>query len=320
MVYWISYLQNRDIVNLIGVATASVVAGVVSYLLIETPTRRRRGTTVRIVGVCAVILLIAAQWIQVSGGLTGRLVGLDRYYPQSTNPDNQALRAATWDYLRSNPWPRSSSSKIWVILGDSHGKDMYNALHLNRTSLEGVEVQYAGTNFTPSSRKKCFARRPQGVSDQKNRLALDKSSLIIISDSFTKKSHLECLESFLRSSPELLNKIVIFSSQGFDFPPRYIRQKAKGNIEELRDTSLIMQRFFAAPQNRKLTTADYVLLSGSTEPREEAAELLFLSSRNKSLLNLNRDLQTLARKYGARYVEKFDYLGDVRAKTCPAFN
>ncbi|WP_414899094.1 acyltransferase family protein [Rhodovulum sp. YEN HP10] len=158
----------------IGLAMALARA---SYLWVETPFRDRRRTRLRplvasLSGSTFLVLAFVGALL-ATDGLKARLPGLIALYGKNEF-DNEALRDRSWTVLdalaaasgeagseASSPSP-FEARRLWfaqgtpgprvLILGDSHAKDLFNALALNPDLFAGIGLARFGMH----------ARLPQG--------------------------------------------------------------------------------------------------------------------------------------------------------------
>lgn len=133
----------------------STVSAVAMYFFIEKPFRQRAVDSKPlsasafglVCALCALVLCLPAAHMWAEHGWEWRF---DKSLIQAVGRADE-MRVASWKYIRKHnsiaarPFTTASSNKILVI-GDSHSKDVFNAVYLNRELIPGVEVRQLTLN------------------------------------------------------------------------------------------------------------------------------------------------------------------------------
>ncbi|EAQ13044.1 peptidoglycan/LPS O-acetylase OafA/YrhL [Maritimibacter alkaliphilus HTCC2654] len=156
----ISALGDPGPVDMVVWLILTFALSAAGYYLVERPFRFRLSAP-RMGGGLAVMFVVILGFfgiVQTGVGLGQRTAKLDALYGDN-EPDNEKLASQTWTYIediveasgagsmldnippRDAPdaqiFPDDARLKVLVV-GDSHGKDMFNALHQNREASDGL--------------------------------------------------------------------------------------------------------------------------------------------------------------------------------------
>ncbi len=171
------YYIFRDLVLVekLGIVVASLLVGWGMYRLIETPFRKVGGYHVpkrkvfASYAVAAATLAAPSAMISANSGLEWRIPEEIRYVVSNVNKK----RLETWKFVEGEgapgkaPYSDDERHKVMVV-GDSHGKDFFNALHLSGYLGSDIEVRfvemkpgclYELTSYNPPSRHNAEQRR-----------------------------------------------------------------------------------------------------------------------------------------------------------------
>jgi len=131
---------------------ASFVLSYLSYHLIEQPMRSQRRlsnkTFYSIIIPTVLFVLTSTGYIINSDGFPERFSHLQAYFGSAVI-DNKILRDKSYEIMNSKEYQvyvkenaENSDSHHILILGDSHGKDLLNALYQNKQKLSGYTLEY----------------------------------------------------------------------------------------------------------------------------------------------------------------------------------
>lgn len=124
-----------------GIVVAAIGLAILMYRYVETPIRRRRAPKVRAFSTYAVIaslLAFPAGYIYANDGLEWRIPVEIR--SAISRMDEKIENTKRYMSDASRPYEDINSTKV-LVLGDSHSRDFYNALHLSDYFGDGVEIR-----------------------------------------------------------------------------------------------------------------------------------------------------------------------------------
>ena len=165
--------------------TLTMILSVLSYFLVEKPLRRHD-----IISKKLFFVLVLSSFISLS--IWNSSVLLTNGYPQriskffnSIELDNKKLRKDSWSLLRDrlieNEGFDDARRKI-LIVGNSHAKDIFNALHQNKTHFQNTDfMRYGDTaNFQLS----CFDESVTEYSEvlnnfYKSKMFIDTTTIVV---------------------------------------------------------------------------------------------------------------------------------------------
>jgi peptidoglycan/LPS O-acetylase OafA/YrhL len=274
-----------------GMAALSFPLGWLSWRFIERPFRRRgpgaiwpgrRFLIASAIGLACFVALGAAVHLK----------------PQAISPlvitdtliDKAKARSASWRALLTNPdlaeelsrFPdRAEGGAINVLVtGDSHSKDMLNALELHKNLFPGFAFRQAGINGNCYEKVGPMGRAPVDVSacvhDFLEEFA-DKTrdaDWILLSVRWTARRY------FIEHMAEM---IATFKAAGY-------KVAVSGGTPEFHDSAKFMRR---------------VLADGPLSKPEIDAR--FTASRDQGVVDLNARIRNIAEGAGAVYLDKFAF-------------
>ena len=119
---------------------------ILSYLFVERPFRNRKlGFNIVITFLCTMFIAIIIFNIIIikENGLKFRFAHLKKIN-QNYNPDNIFLTRPRMNNSQINLNDFNVRDFNIVIIGDSHGEDLFNSLNLNRTFFKDIKFYYIG--------------------------------------------------------------------------------------------------------------------------------------------------------------------------------
>ncbi|MEP4891153.1 MAG: acyltransferase family protein [Aliiglaciecola sp.] len=166
-------IDSPTILDMILWVTLTFICAWLGYKLIERPFRFKIKKSVFFVALFSSLIVIILFSFQVNlrDGIPSRFSNISSHYGDN-EIDNEVLRKSSFSVLDSfsseeismwnaakpsqqeieNNWFSSKEGEKVLIVGNSHSKDMFNALYLNRNLFEGIEfARYAiGADLEPS--------------------------------------------------------------------------------------------------------------------------------------------------------------------------
>ena len=291
----------------LGCLLVAVIASVISYFLLERPFRNRQRTSVSalltFIGLCLAILIGFSLWSIANDGLRQRFPELMAIYGKNEF-DNRALTReanSLWkqlalrdgytdergiigigpsDHESQHLWfSDSEETRKVLLLGNSHSRDLFNALYQNRELFPGSE----------------FARF-----ELRNRLFDEEVELLLASPNYG-RAELVVVSFRLRNYtfeklPQLVDallqdgkKVVLVSSfHGF----------------ETIDGLPVFDWYVRQPETRSAFSAD------------ELNRLYYQHRVEDNAGLLNRKLSRLAKRKGVTLVDKSDIVCQVKQEQC----
>ena len=235
-------------------------------------------------GIPIILLVLAfASKVPAYEGFPDRFTALQTYYGPA-EMDNKILQAEVKQYRFSKPYQnyikkiyaKDRSDKPHVlIVGDSHGRDLFNAFWLNRGLYEGehtfeVYIHHGEADETPE------------FLDSDN---LKKADIVILSFRYTHKKELRNNHlSALISELKLRDKTILVCGTNMEFP----RQANK----ELFDTVI----------------SEYAQKEEFIKPH--TINKYFFNRRNKSIEKINSNIQQICLSHQVPYLDKVSLICD----------
>lgn len=163
---------------------ATIVLSITGYYLVERPFRFRLTTRPFLFVIVSTVVIVVffsamTRYLHIVG--ISRLVHLDTIYSKNTY-DNEILKQLSWTVLDSlnssekiehwnahrpsehelkNDWYLHNESRKVLVLGDSHSKDLFNALHSNADLFRGIEfARFALSSVFPQEQYDALLRSP----------------------------------------------------------------------------------------------------------------------------------------------------------------
>lgn len=302
------------------VIVLAVLLSILTYLGIEKPIRFYNSfSSLRLLTATSTLIVAIvgfATMINLSEGYKLRLNELYALYG-SNEPSNRLLQVSTWQpQLTKNKFSRQAKFKV-LIHGDSHAKDLFNALDSNKYLLQEYDFLRSKYTFTNSKTNKCFATDPKRFNKLLNSDAYRQANFILISDYFSAEWHLQCLQAYLSNVDVVDKPHILFSSQNF-YLPRMLDESVIDRVEKLRHKNHWINLYYARNSLRKLTESDWVILSSGKFSRADGEALKYQAISNESRMMNNR-LATLATQYHTEYVDKYQYLCSENRRICAIF-
>lgn len=165
------HFGNPDAIEISALLFFTIFISVLGYYVVERPFRFRTSPRILFCSMLGALCLVGyfSATVHLSGGMPSRFMAEGSPYV-GHDFDNEKLRDESWsilDGLSSDPplgsqgareasrheredlWFSGSDNLRLLVVGNSHSKDVFNALYINRSTAEGFEVaRYAlGSNL-----------------------------------------------------------------------------------------------------------------------------------------------------------------------------
>ena len=276
----ISGLVSGSIIGKLILIPVIIFLSILSYLFIERPFRNKKLSFNRILmllGIMFIIIIIFNIKIIKENGFESRFESLKKIN-QNYNPDNIYLGKTRMISSQQNLNDFDIKDFNIVIIGDSHGGDLYNALNLNRNLFYDMKFYFIG-NFLSD-------KLDDDISN--NEKFLKQANAIIISyrwDDFK----FNLLEESIRKIRDLNQKIFITS--------RTNEYKVPSKLYTLLDYEILFN---------KDKNIDYFGLKN----------LYFKNRIISSNSNINQKLKKFSSENNLSYLNKENYMCDLPNKEC----
>ena len=276
----ISGLVSGSIIGKLILIPVIIFLSILSYLFIERPFRNKKLSFNRILmllGIMFIIIIIFNIKIIKENGFESRFESLKKIN-QNYNPDNIYLGKTRMISSQQNLNDFDIKDFNIVIIGDSHGGDLFNALNLNRNLFYDMKFYFIG-NFLSD-------KLDDDISN--NEKFLKQANAIIISyrwDDFK----FNLLEESIRKIRDLNQKIFITS--------RTNEYKVPSKLYTLLDYEILFN---------KDKNIDYFGLKN----------LYFKNRIISSNSNINQKLKKFSSENNLSYLNKENYMCDLPNKEC----
>mgnify|MGYP001310451453 CR=1 FL=1 len=251
---------------------------ILSYLFIERPFRNRKlniKKTLIYVGILSITLLILNFKIIQGEGFKSRFEHLKKINP-NYNPDNIFLGQSRMKSSSINLNDFNTKDFNIIIIGDSHGGDLFNSLSLNSDLFGDIKFYYVGD---------IFSEIPNG--SLKNEKFLEQADIIVLSYRWN-EAKLKLLKDNFDQIKNLNQKIFISSTTN--------EYKVASKLYTLLDYEVLFKK----------KDFDYFGLK----------KLYFKNRVINSKSNINKRLKKFSIKKNLTYLNKEDYMCDIRKKEC----
>lgn len=164
-------LQRSAVLALIGLSVLSVVLGYLSWRYVETPIRRNRGVSRRMIflaaGAGSLVMLLVGLAGHLTNGLIDRLNPEDRYLA-SISPGGQGEYVRKrFDALQHVSFSAHDKRLKVLVIGDSFAKDLVNAIHegplAERVQVSTHQISVGCGNLYLSRSIEALVKNPQPV-------------------------------------------------------------------------------------------------------------------------------------------------------------
>ncbi len=279
----------------------TVIFSVAAYFWVEKPFRNRNRLSLRafstIIGVTALLIASFSIFLMSEHDSVPKNDRLKALYGENVI-DNQLLKRKSWDILDKIHYelgyeterkgnavtaPRSESEKLWftskaklkvLIVGNSHGKDLFNAFTTNAEQFPGIEFARYGIH-TKSSK--------EAIKTMKAAPNFKAADVIIISTRFGKldkadrANHVSIkkLPGFIDTLKESGKKVILTSNT-----PEFFAYKGYDNIFD-----------------------GYMREKGSLFDKEEL-NTLYYSMKASDVDEVNNKLREIAQNKNITYLDK----------------
>jgi len=196
---------------------------------------------------------------------------------QNYNPDNIFLKQSRMRNSQSNLNDFNAKEFNVIIIGDSHGENLFLALNLNRNLFKDKKFYYIGD---------MFFNTPDGLSKSKE--FLKQSDIIIISYRWDDKKLRQLKDNYIDQIKDLNEKIFITSK-----------------TNEYKDPSKLYPLL------------DYEVLVKKKDFNYFGLKNLYFKNRVvHTTSNINQKLKNFALEKNLKYLNKEDYMCEIKKKEC----
>ncbi len=274
----INGLVSNSIVGKLFLIPIIFFLSILSYFFIERPFRNRKlniKKTLIYVGILSITLLILNFKIIQGEGFKSRFEHLKKINP-NYNPDNIFLGQSRMKSSPINLNDFNTKDFNIIIIGDSHGGDLFNSLSLNSDLFGDIKFYYVGD---------IFSEIPNG--SLKNEKFLEQADIIVLSYRWN-EAKLKLLKDNFDQIKNLNQKIFISSTTN--------EYKVASKLYTLLDYEVLFKK----------KDIDYFGLK----------KLYFKNRVINSKSNINQRLKKFSIKKNLTYLNKEDYMCDIRKKEC----
>jgi len=296
------YDTSAPVSDKLGWIVLTFVLSVATYIFIEKPSRRRQVVTLRtlVISLFAAIIIVSAFSFYTikNDGVKERFPKLIELYGKNEF-DNMVLQRSSWNVLRDlaesqglgRSWGQKPSAfemeRLWfsgspvtkkvLIVGDSHSKDVFNALYLNRDYFPGLEFARFGIGnlLLPEHVEKLY--------ESKNFNAAD---IVIFSFRYNSKETLQGIPALIDAAKSR-SKQVLLALNTVEF-------------NEIND---------------RLIFDDYTETHFRNFSAGELKKLFF-DNQNHEMDEANKSLAEIAKDKDIVLLDKADYICDMESGTC----
>ena len=275
----INGLVSGSIIGKLILIPVIIFLSILSYLIIERPFRNKKlsfNLILMFLSIIFIIIIIFNIKIIIENGFQSRFENLKKIN-QNYNPDNIYLGNKSMNSSHKNLNDFDVKNFNIVIIGDSHGKDLFNSLNLNRNFFNDIKFYYIGD---------LLSGRLNNISNNEN--FFKQANAIIVSyrwDDFK----FNLLENNIEKIKDLNQKIYITSSSN--------EYKVWSKLYTLLDYEIL----FNKDKNK-----DYFGLKN----------LYFKNRVICSNSNINEKLKKFTSENNLTYLNKEDYMCDILNKEC----
>ena len=302
-----------------GLIFVSVLLAYLTFVLIEKPIRSTTTSKSIFLTPFIVIFFLPAVFALQGISTNGYKQRLGEIYSlyKNAEPSNRILQRETWKPQQGKKSFAFSDTKI-LIHGDSHAKDMFNSLVINKALIPGFDFLRSRYSFSDNKTKTCFASDKDKINALLKSDIYKSADLVIISDAITESWNVNCLGRYLKNVDTKKKKYLIFSTQQFNFPDE-ISKKVKAKVDTIRSLNKLANLYYARFPLRTVTISDLVLLSEG-EIKTNEGEKMQYNSISEDSISVNRKIRELAFKHKIKFINKYDYLCDQKNKSCKIFD
>ena len=271
-------IMGNNIVPVIFLIMTLFVISIISYLCIELPARNKKFSFKKFfIFLCSLylVLFISNLLIIQNNGYSERFDKL-KIINQNYNPDNLYLIQSRLEDIRLREKNYNEKNLNIMIIGDSHGVDLYNALELNSELYKDTDFYY-GSSFNGKLEKNFL----------ENDKIFKNSDLLIFSYRWTDNE----LNKFIKILKEIesFDKNIAITSSSNEY-------RIKSYLFTLLDNKILFEK----------EKFDYFGLK----------KLYFDNRLVHSKSDINQKLKNLAKKEKLKYLNKEDYMCEVLKNEC----
>ena len=257
------------------------IISITTYFLIEKPFRNPKIISLKRFFIPSTllalsILIIFSAIVFKNDGIGSRFnnLGFDLYNKHDIQWDNRLLQRDSWKHVRENDqWkrvglePSQNKKKKFLILGNSHGKDLFNAFYLNPDRFSEFEFLWTHFNLCHSDINKVVESKKFKEADY---IILKNSKTV------TKRKNLPCFLNVVDTIKKQNKKIILATKHNY-----YATKIASNNGIET--------RYLRKGPKGGYTIVDQSIIAGSSPKKEVLGAIAY-----KKLLH---DVLPISKKY-----------------------
>ncbi len=291
---------------------------ILSYLLIEQPCRGKKFVGIKTLSASVACILITMLFVIRYEGFENRID--TNQFLTNYQPDTKKLGQDAWNYMvKQNEnihWENSSSVKV-LIVGDSHSRDTFNMLQLNKELLNGLSFKRYGRNKS-NTQISCFNENYSDYESFRNEFYSSKlyktADVLLISNSWGKSTCRENRKDWVRSAEldgleYLIRRIITDGKKVIVLgqSPLFHKIKKQYVVDHYASKSL------NNPSHQKPKT--------TIELKEEVDRLLYTRLRLKVVRQKNQRLSEITRSLNTpMLMSKLSSICDFETKKCESMN
>jgi len=270
--------------------TATFIVSMLAYYLVEKTFRSTTKVTRRpflVVTVASSVLLAALlAWFVQSDKTDRRFSHLVKLYGNAQF-DNYKLKQESVTLVNTRPkaarFKEGSDKTKVLIIGNSHGKDLYNVFVQNMDLFSQYEFEYIGMGIGANDQR--FQAKTLGIP------WFGQSDVVVLSNKYMPRTgnyegDLAVLGTFIDKVLSLDKKLIVMSNTV--------------EFEDIND-----QRVF-----------DWYVKNNEKFERKALKELFYKHRVRDVDLRINKQVKRIALEKGVPYLEKSEYMCDHQAKIC----
>ena len=261
-----------------------------SYFFIEKPFRDTKNMLdknfIQILFTTILILTIIPTIIISNNGFENRFPNEASFSADNQKYNKEVLQKK---YELGIPQFKNSDKKNILIIGNSHGEDLFYALKMNESLFPSYEFSILSTNINCLNNIYKSFKLCKKKLTKKNKDNLLHSEIIIISSTYSDEDIIYLSDIFRQLKNE--NKEIILTSR---MPLFYFK-----------DQLSLIDKFYL--ENKRLPD----------EKEKTIIEMEYFESRNiKFIDNINNKLELISKKNNVKFVKKVDLICDEIKMTC----
>jgi peptidoglycan/LPS O-acetylase OafA/YrhL len=294
-----------DIFKKIFFGLIILILSIVSYYFIEKPARNKKYEFKNISKLLIIIVLVISTingLVIYKNGRVGYYWQLSKEIYLNNNFFNNELQRDSWKYVNNfNFQEFKSKGKVKVlIVGDSHSKDLFNALIQNKILFKSYEFLRYGDNVNNNPLNFGNITKEELIQFSSSKI-FKQSDLILISNYFQKDESIDKLDIFLDMFKNRKQIILTSNSNIYTSP-----EKRFGSNLTLFDNFLLDNNKNKKFIDKNLTFNDMYKINS----------YYYNNRKIKKIKSINNQLKAIAKKHNIQILFKEDIQCDINKKIC----